>query len=186
MGGGYGVKYTAADKPLKPVEYLEAIVKKLKGCIKAKGIAAPKLIIEPGRSLVAGAGVTLYTVGAVKQAGEKKFVTVDGGLFENPRYTMYQALYTPILAQTAEDKAEEAVTISGKCCETDTLIPDVKLPKLKKGDILAVLDTGAYNFSMASNYNRHFVPPVVAVKNGQSRYIVKPQTYEDIIKRDLD
>jgi diaminopimelate decarboxylase len=186
LGGGYGVKYTDADNPLPTVKYLEAIAEKLKSCIKTKGISAPRLIVEPGRSLVAEAGITLYTVGAVKRAGEKKFVSVDGGLFENPRYTMYRSAYTPITAAGNAGRMPETVTIAGKCCEADTLIADVRLPEVKKGDILAVLGTGAYNYSMASNYNRNPVPPVVAVKDGKARYIVRPQTYGDIIERDLD
>lgn len=144
-------------------------------------------MIEPGRSIVGEAGITLYTVGAVKDIpGVKKYIAVDGGMFDNPRYALYQAKYTAVLANRANEKPTEIVTIAGKCCESgDIVCSNVSLPKAKKGDILAVLSTGAYNYSMASNYNRNPVPPVVLVKDGQSDYIVKPQSYEDILRNDV-
>lgn len=187
LGGGYGVRYTDEDKPLKPQEYVGAIVAKLKECIADKGIRKPKLIIEPGRSIVGEAGVTLYTVGAIKDIpGIKKYVSVDGGMFDNPRYALYEAKYEAVLANRMNDEKTETVTVAGKCCESgDMLVVDAVLPPARSGDILAVLTTGAYNYSMASNYNRNQIPPVVLVNEGKAAYIVKPQTYEDIMSRDV-
>ena len=186
LGGGYGVRYTDADAPLKPVEYVSAIIERLKECIAQKGIKKPRLILEPGRSIVAEAGITLYSVGAIKEIkGIKKYVSVDGGMFEAPRYALYGAEYDCILANRANEKPVETVTISGKCCESGDMVAcDVKIPVAKSGDIVAVLSTGAYHYSMASNYNRNLVPPVVLVNEGKSDYIVKPQTYDDIMSRD--
>lgn len=186
LGGGYGVTYTDEDKPLLPSEYVLAIVKKLNSCIAEKKIAKPRLILEPGRSLVGEAGITLYTVGAIKEIkGIKKYVSVDGGMFDNPRYALYEAKYEALIANKAGDERTELVTVAGKCCESgDMLVVDTYLPKAESGDILAVLTTGAYNYSMASNYNRNLIPPVVFVKNGNAEYAVRPQTYEDIMSRD--
>ena len=186
MGGGYGVTYTDEDRPLLPCQYVEAIVDKLNECIAEKGIAKPRLILEPGRSLVGEAGITLYTVGAIKDIkGVKKYLSVDGGMFDNPRYALYEAKYEAVLANRANEEKTELVTIAGKCCESgDMLVVDTMLPKANSGDILAVLTTGAYNYSMASNYNRNPIPPVVFVKDGKVEYAVRPQTYDDIIARD--
>ena len=186
MGGGYGVTYTAEDKPLQPWEYAAVIVETLKACVAQKHIAAPTLILEPGRSIVGEAGITLYTVGAIKEIKDiKKYIAVDGGMFENPRVALYQSKYDAILANRALDPAEEKVTVAGKCCESgDILIDEIALPRARSGDILAVFTTGAYHYSMASNYNRNPVPPVVLVNEGQSDYIVMPQSYDDIIARD--
>ena len=147
----------------------------------------PYLLVEPGRSIVGEAGITLYTVGTIKDIpGVKKYVAVDGGMFENPRYALYQAKYTAVLANRANEEAAEIVSVAGKCCESgDIVCANVSLPPAKPGDLLAVLSTGAYNYSMASNYNRNLVPPVVLVRNGKADYIVKPQTYEDLIRNDV-
>ena len=187
MGGGYGITYTAEDKPLKPYQYVEAIVDRLLEDIAEKKISAPRLILEPGRSIVGEAGVTLYTVGAIKDIKDvKKYISVDGGMFDNPRYALYEAKYEAVLANKADSPAVETVTVAGKCCESgDMLVVDATLPKAESGDILAVLSTGAYNYSMASNYNRNSVPPVVLVNDGKAEYIVKPQTYEDLVSRDV-
>lgn len=186
MGGGYGVTYTDEDKPLKPGEYVKAIVKKLCACIESKKILKPKLILEPGRSIVGEAGITLYTVGAIKDIKDiKKYISVDGGMFENPRYALYEAKYEAVLANRMNDEKTEVVTVAGKCCESgDILVESAKLPPAESGDLLAVLTTGAYNYSMAGNYNRNPVPPVVMVNKGMSDYIVRPQTYEDVMSRD--
>lgn len=187
LGGGYGITYTSEDKPLEPFEYVETIATKLNECVKDKNILAPKLILEPGRSIVGEAGITLYTVGAVKEIIDvKKYVAVDGGMFENPRYTLYEAKYEAVLASKMNEELSEKVTVAGKCCESgDMLVVDTMLPKALSGDILAVLSTGAYNYSMSSNYNRNMVPPVVLVENGKAEYIVRPQTYDDLISRDI-
>ncbi|MCL2796568.1 MAG: diaminopimelate decarboxylase [Firmicutes bacterium] len=188
MGGGYAIRYLPGDEPPPLSEFVGAIADKLNACIAQKSIGAPKLIIEPGRSLVGEAGTTLYTVGAVKKIpGLKNYVAVDGGLFENPRYTLYDAKYDAIVANKALESATENFTVAGKCCETDTLIEKVALPaSVASGDILAVLSTGAYNFSMASNYNRNPVPPVVLCGHGKAQVIVRPQGYADVAARDED
>ncbi len=186
LGGGFGIKYTENDRPLTPEEYMKNSVKYLKSAVSAKKIKPPRLIVEPGRSLVGEAGYTLYTVGAIKTIKNiKTYAAVDGGMFDNPRPALYDAEYTAVVANRADEPPAKVYTIAGKCCESgDILIRDIKLPELCSGDILCVPSTGAYHYSMASNYNRNFIPPVVAVKNGKSDYMIKPQTYEDIIRND--
>ena len=145
------------------------------------------MLIEPGRSIVGEAGVTLYTVGAIKDIpGVKKYIAIDGGMFDNPRYALYQSKYTPVLANRTTEEATEIVSIAGKCCESGDLIAvNVALPKAKSGDILAVLSTGAYNYSMAMNYNRNMIPPCLLVKDGKAEYIVRPQSYQDLTRNDV-
>lgn len=190
LGGGYGIWYTDEDAKISSQEYahyLKAIIDELKKKAQELDFALPYLVIEPGRSIVGEAGVTLYTVGNIKEIpGIKKYVAVDGGMFDNPRFALYQAKYTAILANRATETATEMVSVAGKCCESgDIVCANVLLPQAKTGDILAVFSTGAYNYSMASNYNRNLIPPVVLVKNGKADYIVKPQTYEDIVRNDV-
>ncbi|HIX07983.1 MAG TPA: diaminopimelate decarboxylase [Candidatus Borkfalkia faecipullorum] len=190
LGGGYGIWYTDEDAKFSCADYadyLKAIIRELKAKSQEYGVRSPFLVVEPGRSIVGEAGVTLYTVGAIKEIpGIKKYVAVDGGMFDNPRYALYQAKYTAILANRAAEKPTEVVSVAGKCCESGDLVcADVSLPKAESGDILAVLSTGAYNYSMASNYNRNFIPPVVLVKDGKAEYIVKPQTFEDLVRNDV-
>lgn len=190
LGGGYGIWYTDEDAKISSAQYalyLDAVVDEIKAKAKEYSLDEPYLLIEPGRSIVGEAGVTLYTVGAIKEIpGVKKYVAVDGGMFENPRYALYQAKYTAVLANRMNDKADDVVTVAGKCCESgDIVCANVPLPKAKTGDILAVLSTGAYNYSMASNYNRNPIPPVVLVSEGYADYIVKPQTFEDIVRNDV-
>lgn len=190
LGGGYGIwyaegdaKYTVPDYTL----YLKTVIAEVRKKAAEYGLKEPFLLIEPGRSIVGEAGVTLYTVGAIKDIpGVKKYVAVDGGMFDNPRYALYQAKYTALLANRAAEKPTEIVSVAGKCCESgDIVCANVSLPEARSGDILAVLSTGAYNYSMASNYNRNAVPPVVLVQNGKAEYIVKPQSYEDLIRNDV-
>ena len=190
LGGGYGIWYTDEDAKVSCegyAQYLIAIIEELKKGAARFGMPLPYLAIEPGRSVVGEAGITLYTVGNIKEIpGIKKYVAVDGGMFDNPRYALYQAKYTALLANRAAEQATETVTVAGKCCESgDIVCANVLLPAAKSGDILAVLSTGAYNYSMASNYNRNPVPPVVLVKDGKADYIVKPQTFEDIVRNDV-
>ncbi len=190
LGGGYGVWYTDEDRKIPAegyAEYLEALIAKVKQKAKEKELALPFLLIEPGRSIVAEAGVTLYTVGAIKDIpGVKKYVAIDGGMFDNPRYALYESKYTALIANRANEECTEIVTVAGKCCESgDIIAVNVPLPKAKSGDILAVLSTGAYNYSMAMNYNRNKIPPCVLVKDGKGEYIVRPQTYEDIARNDV-
>lgn len=190
LGGGYGVWYTDEDRKLPAegyAEYLETTISTLKEKAAEYRLPLPYLLVEPGRSIVGEAGITLYTVGAIKEIpGVKKYVAVDGGMFDNPRYALYEAKYTPVLANRALEPATELVTIAGKCCESgDIIAVDVNLPAVKEGDLLAVLSTGAYNYSMAMNYNRNKIPPCVLVNEGEAEYIVKPQTYEDIVRNDV-
>lgn len=190
IGGGFGVWYNSEDPELKYsdyADYLKTLVCAIKQKAQEHKLHEPFLLIEPGRSIVGEAGVTLYTVGAIKDiVGIKKYVAVDGGMFENPRYALYQSKYTVLLANRANEPCTEKVTVAGKCCESGDLIAvDVPLPEANSGDILAVLSTGAYNYSMASNYNRNFIPAAVLVNNGEAEYIIRPQTYEDLVRNDL-
>lgn len=189
FGGGFGVWYTDEDEKISIEgyrEYLRALLNTVReGCKKYK-LNEPAVVIEPGRSIVAEAGITLYTVGAIKEIPNvRKYLAVDGGMFDNPRYCLYQSKYTAILAGRANETPCEMVSIAGKCCESGDLIGvNINLPKAQTGDILAIFTTGAYNYSMASNYNRNFIPPVVLVRDGKAEYIVKPQTYEDLVRND--
>ncbi len=190
LGGGFGVWYNDEDPELKLsdyADYLKTLICAVKEKCKSRNLNLPRLIIEPGRSIVGEAGITLYTVGAIKDIpGIKKYVAIDGGMFENPRYALYQSKYTAIIADRANAACTEKVSIAGKCCESGDLIGvDMPLPEVREGDILAVLTTGAYNYSMASNYNRNFVPPAIFVKDGKADYVIKPQTYEDIVRNDV-
>ncbi len=190
IGGGFGIWYNDEDPEMKLSdysEYLDCIITAIKAKAKQYSINEPYLVIEPGRSIVGEAGITLYTVGAIKEiAGIKKYVAIDGGMFDNPRYALYQSKYSVLLANRAKEECTEKVTVAGKCCESgDIIAVDVQLPKAESGDIMAVLSTGAYNYSMASNYNRNAVPPAILVKDGQAEYIIKPQTYEDIVRNDV-
>ena len=147
----------------------------------------PFIYIEPGRSIVGEAGITLYTVGAIKEIpGVRNYVAIDGGMFDNPRYALYQADYTCLIANKADRPADYTATIAGKCCESGDLIQEhAPIQKPETGDILAVLSTGAYNYSMASNYNRNLKPPCVMVSQGSSRVIIKGETYEDLVRNDI-
>lgn len=190
LGGGFGVWYTDDDPKLKLNDYndyLKAVISAVKRKVKEHSLKEPYLLIEPGRSIIAEAGITIYTVGAIKNIpGIKKYVAIDGGMFESPRYALYQSKYTVLLANRANEPCTEKVSIAGKCCESGDLIAvDVPLPEAKSGDILAVLTTGAYHYSMASNYNRNFIPAAILVNEGKADYILKPQTYEDLVRNDL-
>lgn len=190
LGGGFGVWYTDEDKKIQPqgyAEYLEALIQAVKAKSAEHQMDLPYLLLEPGRSIVAEAGVTLYMVGAIKTIpGVKKYVAIDGGMFDNPRYALYQSKYTALLANRANEQPTELVSIAGKCCESgDIIAKDVELPQAKSGDILVVLSTGAYNYSMAMNYNRNKIPACVFVRDGTAEYVVLPQTYEDLVRNDV-
>mgnify|MGYP003767033293 CR=1 FL=1 len=191
-GGGLGVMYVETDRPPTIDEFAETLVSTFLRCLNEFKLDwQPKLIQEPGRSLVCTAGTTLYTIGTIKTVpiteapGSRTYVAVDGGLSDNPRPSLYQAVYTPLVANKANAEATEVVTISGKHCETDTLIAQTRIAPVEPGDILAVLSTGAYNYSMSSNYNRLARPAVVLVADGQADVIVKRETLEDIVKNDV-
>lgn len=187
LGGGYGIRYTNNDDPVAYDEYIKHVSETVKAVSEKRGIKVPFILMEPGRSIVAPAGITLYTVGGIKDIkGVRKYVSVDGGMGDNPRYILYESEYAAVVANKANDPCTEKVTIAGKCCESgDLLAKDIEMPQIEVGDTLAVLATGAYNYSMASNYNRIPRPAVVAVKDGQARIVVKRETFEDIIKNDV-
>jgi diaminopimelate decarboxylase len=187
LGGGYGIKYLPGQNPIQYDQYIKSISGVVKSTCLEKGIKQPFIIMEPGRSIVASAGITLYKVGSIKDIkGVRKYVAVDGGMTDNPRYALYQSEYDAVLASRPDAAKVEKVTIAGKCCESGDLIAkDIIMPGIKNGDILAVLTTGAYNYSMSSNYNRISKPPVVLVRNGVSRIIVKREDYEDIVRNDI-
>lgn len=190
LGGGYGAYYTDEDPKFTPKRYgytLKNICAKVTERCGAEGLNKPFLIVEPGRSIVGEAGITLYTVGAIKDfPGIRKYVAVDGGMFENPRHALYGSLYSCCLCDKASLPKNERVTIAGKCCESgDIITVDAALQHAEVGDILAVFTTGAYNYSMASNYNLNAVPPVVLIDGDKADYIVKPQTYEDLLRNNV-
>ena len=187
LGGGLGIRYQQGDTPVGPEALAQLIATEVDRVSSDLGIPRPTLIVEPGRSIVGEAGLTLYTVGSIKDIpGIRRYVAVDGGMNDNPRVALYQARYEAVVANRMHAAKEATVSIAGKCCESgDMLIHDIELPHLHPGDILAVFSTGAYNYSMASNYNRLPRPAVVLVSNGQADLIVKRETYEDLIRLDL-
>lgn len=187
LGGGFGIKYTATDDPLAPSEYIHKVTNVVKELAQEKGIDLPFLVFEPGRSIVASAGITLYTVGCVKEIENvRTYVSIDGGMCDNPRYILYGSKYTAVLANNASAEPVAPITIAGKCCESGDLIQEhVMMPQIHVGDTLAVLATGAYNYSMSSNYNRIPRPPIVAVSGNEAKIIVKRETYDDLIKNDV-
>ena len=187
LGGGFGIRYVESDDPIKYEEYIKAVSEVVKAEAEKHGLNVPFILMEPGRSIVAPAGITLYTVGGVKDIKNvRKYISVDGGMGDNPRYILYGSEYTAFAANHASDEASEVVTVAGKCCESgDIIMENKKLQQLKVGDTLAVLATGAYNYSMASNYNRIPRPAMVAVSGDSAGIVIKRETYEDIVKLDL-
>ncbi len=188
IGGGFGVYYTEQDKPMELDICLKGILQHIKAEIKKQNLTAPKVMIEPGRAIIANAGTTLYEAGGIKQTyGGKQYIFINGGMTDNLRTAMYDAKYEAVIANKLSDTETEIYTIAGKCCESgDIIIRDIKLPRAERGDIIAVLSTGAYNYSMASNYNKIPKPAVVFVKNNKARLVVKRETYEDIIRNDIE
>lgn len=187
LGGGFGVKYTNEDDPVDYEDFMKAVSSQINLSCNKYNIKIPFIYIEPGRSIVAPAGLTLYTVGSVKEIKDiKNYVAVDGGMSDNPRYALYNAKYTMLIANKAENPQDYKANIAGKCCESgDLLAENIMIQTPAKGDILAVLSTGAYNYSMSSNYNRIPRPAVVLVNENSHRLIVKRETYEDIISNDF-
>lgn len=187
IGGGVGIAYCEKDAPPQLKKYASTVIAAVKKLTKKYSLKEPRLLIEPGRSLVGKAGVTLYTVGTVKNIpGIRTYAVIDGGMTDNPRYILYQARYEAFSAGRMNAKKSHCVTIAGRACESgDVIIKDIKLPSLKRGDIIAVASTGAYNYSMASNYNRMPRPAMVLVKKGKARLIVRRETNEDIVRNDL-
>lgn len=186
LGGGFGIKYTDEDEPVAYEKYMENVSAKVKEICEKENLRQPFILIEPGRSIAGPAGVTLYTVGGIKEIPNiRTYVSIDGGMCDNPRYALYKSQYDIVVADRAGEPKSEKVTIAGKCCESGDLIGEnMPVQPVKVGDTLAVLATGAYNYSMSSNYNRIPKPAVVMVSGGKSRVAVKRETYEDIIRND--
>ena len=188
MGGGLGVRYLPSHNPPSYEEFADSVVAAVVGALEKYDLPTPRLMLEPGRALVAEAGTTLYTVGPIKQIElaerTKTFVSVDGGLSDNPRPVMYDARYSVLVAGRAAQEKTTLVTVSGKHCETDTLFPDLALGEVHSGDILAVQTTGAYNHGMASNYNRFRRPAVVFVQNGQADVVWERESYDDLLRQE--
>lgn len=187
LGGGFGIRYVEGDTPLPVSQYVKAITDSIKSNFARFDYPTPEIWVEPGRSIVGDSGTTLYTVGTYKDIpGIRKYVAVDGGMTDNPRPALYESRYEAMLANRAAEADEELVSIAGKCCESgDMLIWDIRLPKVETGDLLAVSCTGAYNYAMASNYNRIRRPAVVFVKDGEADVVVERETYQNIVGNDV-
>jgi diaminopimelate decarboxylase len=186
VGGGLGIRYTEADDPPSIEAWVEAIAGAVVRACQERHLPLPKLLCEPGRSLVGPACVTAYTVGSRKEIpGLRTYISVDGGMSDNPRPITYQSLYRAVVANKMSAPNTETVTVAGKHCESgDILIKDAKLPPTLSGDCLVVIGTGAYNYSMASNYNRVPRPAAVLVGNGEANVIIQRETYQDLLQQD--
>lgn len=187
LGGGFGIRYTKEDEPIQPSQYVTEIINEVKKLTEENSLKMPEIWIEPGRSLVGDAGITLYKIGSSKEVpGVRNYLAVDGGMNDNIRPALYQAKYEAVLAKKPLAEPDKTVSIAGKCCESgDMLIWDLPLPDTEEEDILAVFCTGAYGYSMANNYNRLPRPAVVFVENGEATLVVKRETYEDLVRFDL-
>lgn len=187
LGGGFGVRYVDSDPQVDIPGNIRALSEHLKAGCEALDYPQPRIYMEPGRSIVADAGLTLYTAGGVKDIkGYRSYVTVDGGMTDNPRYALYGAKYTVLMANRMQDVPEGNYTVAGRCCESGDLIQEgVSLPTPNRGDLIAVLTTGAYNFAMSSNYNRICRPAVVLLRRGVDTLAVRRQTFEDLMACDL-
>ena len=186
LGGGFGIYYTEGDKPKEIEEYCSVIINKADEICRKLNMNVPILSIEPGRSIVGNAGLTLYTVGAIKEIPNiRKYVSVDGGMSDNIRPALYSANYESLIANRVFDNSKEIVTVAGKCCESgDVLLNSIEMPRRETGDILAIMSTGAYGHSMANNYNRIPKAAVVSVSNGISKVMCKRETYEDLLRNE--
>ena len=188
LGGGFGVRYTEDDPVIDYEENIRRIGALIDETCASLGIEKPIIHMEPGRSIVAAAGITLYTVGSVKEIeGFKNYVSIDGGMTDNPRYALYESKYSVLNADRADAEADFCATIAGRCCESGDLIAEgAYLARPVRGERLAVLTTGAYNYSMASNYNRIPRPAVVALEKGSDRVVVRRESFDDIVRNDCD
>ncbi len=187
LGGGYGVRYTENDPVIDIAENIRGVYERIKNKLYVLEYPMPQILMEPGRSIVADAGMTLYTAGTVKEiTGYKNYLSVDGGMTDNPRYALYQSPYTVFLANKMDKEHNYKCSLVGRCCESgDILQEDIVIPKPCRGDIVAVATTGAYNFSMASNYNRIPRPPIVMISNKKDYLAVRRETLEDLTVNDL-
>lgn len=187
LGGGIGVRYTEDDPDVTIDEIMGEIKNELDKLVSERGLDRPIFLFEMGRYICANAGMTLYTVGSVKNiTGYKNYVCIDGGMCDNPRYALYESKYTVYNASKANTERTTVASVAGRCCESGDLIgEDMKLQEFERGDIMAVAVTGAYNYSMSSNYNRVPKPAMVSVCNGKEKLVIKRETYEDIIKNEI-
>ncbi len=187
LGGGFGIHYTEKDDFIPYMEYMEAVSQKIHEKCTELELQLPKIFIEPGRSVVGEAGITLYTVGNIREIPQiRNYVAIDGGMFENPRYALYQSDYTCMIANKVDKPADYLATVAGKCCESGDLIQEhTAIQRPEENDILAVLSTGAYNYSMASNYNRNPKPACIMVSQGESRVVIRGESYQDLLKNDV-
>ncbi len=187
IGGGLGIKYTEEDKPISVYEIAQTIIDSIEKHSKEYNIEPPYVYIEPGRSIIGTSGVTIYTAGSSKQVPNgRRYQAIDGGMSDNARPSLYQAKYTVEVANKPEEKETEMITIAGKHCESgDILAKDITLPVIEEGDVICFYDTGAYGYSMSSNYNRVLRPAAVLVNNGKSDIIINRQTYEELIQTDV-
>lgn len=186
LGGGFGIYYSEGDTSQSIETTMKDLIKAVENILTEKEIRLEKLIIEPGRSIVGNAGTTLYKIGGIKNTfGGIKYIFVDGGMTDNPRPALYQAQYEAVIANKVNGDKKEMVSVAGKCCESgDVLIKNIELEEASSGDFLAVFATGAYNYSMASNYNRIQKPAVVLVKDGNIIDLIERETFEDIVSKD--
>lgn len=186
IGGGFGVKYTEEDKPISFDVVSKTLISTCEDTLNKMNVRLEKLCIEPGRSIVAEAGYTLYTIGFTKKTPNKQYYFIDGGMTDNIRPALYQAKYACDIVGKENELKNQIVTIAGKCCESgDLIIEDVALPEASSGDLLITYTTGAYGYSMSSNYNKALTPAVVFVNNGESRIVCKRQTIEELIEREI-
>ena len=186
LGGGFGIQYIEEESPLDIPNTLKRVCQTLKESCDKKGINLPQLILEPGRSIVGTAGITVYRVGTVKEIPEiKKYIFIDGGMADNPRPVLYQSQYTWAIDGKNKKKETQNYSIAGKFCESgDILAEDIQLPEVEVGDLLCTFGTGAYNYAMASNYNRFCRPAMVAVEDGSSKVWVRRETIDDLLRLD--
>lgn len=187
LGGGFGIYYSEEDEPANVKDYADLVISTVKSKAEEHGLTVPQIVVEPGRSIAGTAGTNLYSIGSIKEIpGIRKYVAVDGGMTDNIRPALYKAKYEAMIANKANAKEAEVVSITGKCCESgDMLIWDVNLPAAEPHDILAIASTGAYGYSMANNYNRLLKPAMVLVNKGESSLIVKRETYDDLLRNDV-
>ncbi|PNR94267.1 hypothetical protein HWHPT5561_02315 [Petrotoga sp. HWH.PT.55.6.1] len=188
IGGGFGVAHSTFEKAIDIQNAIKGVIQEVRFLSNEFHYPSPKIIVEPGRYIISNAGTTLYTVGTIKKAENKKYVVIDGGMADNIRPALYGAKYEAFIANRPKEKTNlEKVTIAGRACESgDILIEDTYLPEIKPGDLLAIPSTGDYTYSMSSNYNGFLKPAIVLVKNGKHKVITRREIYDDLIKRDVE
>lgn len=186
IGGGFGVHYTDEDKPISFDIVSKTLINTCEKALKENNVKIEKLCIEPGRSIVAEAGYTLYTIGYIKKTPNKEYYFIDGGMTDNIRPALYQAKYDADIVGKENELKNHIVTVAGKCCESgDLIIENIPLPEAKPGDLLITYTTGAYGYSMSSNYNKALTPAVVFVEGDEAKLVVKRQSYEELIEREI-